>query len=150
MAAQRSKGPPPSAATSGAAGPPLDARDGQQKWRTVMVPAREAAHLLAGAGTQVPLAGHVTHDGGTVVVRLRGALTGARVPLLETVLHRLETRGRGRLTLDLRDLEAIDAAGAAMVHRSVERALVAGRTVSVLGDDVAARPDRPIPIAEAA
>ena len=115
-----------------------------------MVPAREAADLLAGADTQVPLAAHVRHDGGTVVVRLRGTLTGALVPLLETVLHRLETRGGGRLTLDLRDLGAIDAAGAAMVHRCVERALGAGRTVSVLGGDVAVRPDRPIPIAEAA
>jgi hypothetical protein len=97
----------------------------------------------ARAGTGVRLAAHVAHDGGTVVVRLRGALTGARVPLLETVLHRLETRGRGRLTLDLRDLEAIDAAGAAMVHRSVERAVGAGRTVSVLGDDVDTHPDLP-------
>jgi anti-anti-sigma regulatory factor len=115
-----------------------------------MVPAREAADLLAGADPQVPLVAHVTHDGGTVVVRLRGALAGALVPLFETVLHRLETRGRGRLTLDLRDLEVIDVAGAAMVHRSVERARGTGRNVSVLGDDVAADPARPIPIVEAA
>jgi anti-anti-sigma regulatory factor len=134
-----------------------------------MVPAREAeavdsrtavpsagptrvhlGDLLAGAATKVPLTAHVAHDGGTVVVRLRGALSGAHVPLLESVLHRLETRGRGRLTVDLRELVAIDAAGAAMVNRSVERALGTGRTVSVLGGDLAARPDRPIPTAEAA
>jgi anti-anti-sigma factor len=81
------------------------------------------------------LRAQIAHEGGRVVIRLRGALSGARVPLLETVLHRMETRGRGRLTIDLRDLDSIDAAGAAMVHRSAERALHAGRSVSVLGGD---------------
>jgi anti-anti-sigma regulatory factor len=89
--------------------------------------------------TDTTIAAHVTHEGGRVVITLRGALDDARVPLLEMVLHRLERRGRGRLTLDLRDLDAIDEAGVAMVHRSLERALHSGRAVSVLGDDVTAR-----------
>jgi anti-anti-sigma regulatory factor len=99
--------------------------------------------------TDTPLAVHVTHEGGRVVVTLRGALHEARVPLLQMVLHRLERRGRGRLTLDLRDLDAIDAAGVAMVHRSVERALSLGRSVTVLGDDVPARPSASPTTAEA-
>ena len=103
----------------------------------------------APAGTGTPLAAHVTHEGGRVVIGLRGALCGPRVPLLESVLYRLETRGRGRLTLDLRDLDAIDAAGVAMVHRSVERAVHTGRSITVLGDDVAERPGVSIPTAEA-
>ena len=108
-----------------------------------------APAVPAPAGTGTPLAAQVTHEGGRVVIRLRGALSGPRVPLLETVLYRLEKRGRGRLTLDLRDLDAIDAAGVAMVHRSVERALHAGRSISVLGADVAARPRVPRPTEEA-
>ena len=101
-----------------------------------MVPAREAESVDSRTAVP-PLAAHVTHGDGRVVVRLRGALSGPRVPLLEVVLHRLETRGRGRLTLDLRDLDAIDAAGVAMVNLSVERALDTGRSISVLGGDVA-------------
>jgi anti-anti-sigma regulatory factor len=108
-----------------------------------------APAVPAPEGPGTPLAAQVTHEGGQVVVRLRGALSGPRVPLLESVLYRLETRGRGRLTLDLRDLDAIDAAGAAMVHRSVERALHAGRSISVLGAGLATRHGASIPIAEA-
>ena len=101
------------------------------------------------ARTGTPLAAQVAHEGGRVVIRLRGALSGPRVPLLESVLYRLEKRGRGRLTVDLRDLDAIDPAGVAMVHRSVERALHTGRSISVLGADVATRPGPSIPNAEA-
>lgn len=95
------------------------------------------------AVTETPLAAHVAHEGGRVVVRLRGALTGPRVPLLESVLYRLETRGRGPLSLDLRDLDAVDAAGAAMVHRSVRRALHVGRSISVLGLELSTSPAAP-------
>jgi anti-anti-sigma regulatory factor len=115
----------------------------------VSVAIAEDLRAPASGGPGTPLAAQVTHEGGQVVVRLRGALSGPRVPLLESVLYRLETRGRGRLTLDLRDLDAIDAAGAAMVHRSVERALHAGRSISVLGAGLATRHGASIPIAEA-
>ena len=111
-----------------------------------MVPAREAESMSSVAES---LRAQVVHEGGRVVIRLRGALTGPRVPLLESVLYRLERRGRGRLTLDLRDLDAIDAAGAAMVHRSVERTLHAGRSISVLGDAAAPCPGVSVPTAEA-
>jgi hypothetical protein len=84
------------------------------------------------AGPAMHLTAHITHDEETVLLRVRGALSGPRVPLLESVVYRLEKRGRAHFILDLRDVAVIDAAGTAMVSRSEERALRAGRSIAVI------------------
>jgi len=88
------------------------------------------------------LAAHIRRERDASVVRLRGALSGSRVPLAESILHRLEKRGGGRLVLDLRELSAIDAVGAAMLLRSAERMLRAGRPTTLLGSG---EPRMPVP-----
>jgi anti-anti-sigma regulatory factor len=106
-----------------------------------MVPVHEAESIdtapasdarLGGAETQ--LAVHIAHDGDTVVVRLSGALSGPRVPLFESVVYRLEKRGRARFTVDLRRLAVLDAAGAALVRRFEERVLKAGGSITLRTD----------------
>lgn len=91
-----------------------------------------AATAAPPGGLAARLAVHIRRDGKTVVVRVRGGLSGPSVPLFETVVHRLEKRGGACLILDLRGVSVIDAAGAAMVRRSEQRALEAGRRMTVL------------------
>ena len=102
-------------------------------WRGATAPVVAAAPATA-AGAAMHLAAHITHDEETVVLRVRGALSGPRVPLLESVVYRLEKRGRAHFILDLRDVAVIDAAGTAMVSRSEERALRAGRSIAVIAN----------------
>ncbi|HTI32260.1 MAG TPA: STAS domain-containing protein [Miltoncostaea sp.] len=99
---------------------------------TATAEGRPVARAPAVADPDTPLAVHITHDDRTVSVRVSGALSGARVPLLESVVFRLEKRHRVAFVLDLRDVAVTDAAGAALVRRFEERALRTGRSVSVL------------------
>lgn len=103
-----------------------------------------ASAATPGRAAETRLAVHIAHDEDTVVVRLRGALSGPRVPLFESVVYRLEKRRRTRFILDLRDLAVLDAAGAALVRRAKERALEAGRSITVLADGRGR--DRPAPV----
>ena len=97
-----------------------------------MVPAHEVGPV---PGVVPPLAAHIVRQGDTSVVRVRGALSGLRVPFLETVVQRIEKRGGARVIVDLRDVCAIDAAGTAMLRRAAERMLQAGRSMTVIGSD---------------
>lgn len=102
-----------------------------------MVPAHEVGAVPDAAP---PLAVHIVRDGDATVIRVRGALSGLRVPLLETVVQRLEKRGRARVIVDLRDASVIDAAGAAMLRRAADRMLQAGRSMTVIERDAAEAP----------
>jgi anti-anti-sigma regulatory factor len=84
-------------------------------------------------GAPPHLAAHIARDGDASVIRVRGELSGQRVPLLETVIRRLEKRGDARLIVDLRDIMAIDDHGAEMLRQAGERVLAAGRSMTVLG-----------------
>jgi len=102
-----------------------------------MVPVHEVGPIhplttVPAGGPAARLAVHISRDVDAVVVRLRGGLSGPRVPLFETVVHRLEKRRGARLILDLRGVCVIDAAGAAMVSRAERRAVKAGRSMTVL------------------
>ncbi|MDX6556704.1 MAG: hypothetical protein QOD86_2899 [Miltoncostaeaceae bacterium] len=97
-----------------------------------MVPPHDVGPVL---GAPPHLSAHITRDGDASVVRLRGALSGPGVPLLESVLQRLEKRGVARLIVDVRDTSAIDPLGAAMLHRAAQRMLEAGRSMTVLRSD---------------
>ena len=110
-----------------------------------MVPEHELEPVPVDAAPH--LAAHIGREGDASVVRLRGALSGSRVPLAESVLHRLEKRGGGRLILDLREVSVIDAVGAAMLLRSADRMLRAGRPTTLLGSG---EPRTPVPAIDTA
>lgn len=96
-----------------------------------MVPVHEVGPVPDGVAPH--LAAHIRREGDTSVLRLRGALSGSRVSLAEAVLHRLEKRVGAGLILDLREVSVIDAMGSAMLRRSAERMLQAGRPMTLLG-----------------
>ncbi len=102
-----------------------------------MVPANEVGPVPDAAA---PLAAHIVREGDASVVRVRGALSGLRVPFLETVVQRLEKRGAARLIVDLREVSVIDDAGAAMLRRAADRMLQAGRSMTVIERDSAETP----------
>ena len=102
-----------------------------------MVPAHELGPVPDAAP---PLAAHIVREGDASVIRVRGALSGLRVPFLETVVQRLEKRGGARLIVDLREVSAIDEAGAAMLRRAADRMLQAGRSMTVIERPAAEAP----------
>jgi anti-anti-sigma regulatory factor len=73
----------------------------------------------------------ITGDDHAVTVRLRGELSGLSVPLLESVLHRLEARGPALVVLDIRELTVIDRSGAGLVRRAKRRGRLAGRPLQL-------------------
>jgi anti-anti-sigma regulatory factor len=94
-----------------------------------MAPAREVGPV---PDAVPPLMAHIAREGDASVLRVRGALSGLRVPFLESVVQRLEKRGDARLIVDLREVSVTDAAGAAMLRRAAERMLRAGRSMTVI------------------
>ena len=102
-----------------------------------MVPPHEVGPV---PGASPPLAAHIARQGNASVVRVRGSLSGWRVPFLEILIQRLEKRGDARVTIDLREISAIDSAGAAMLRRAAERMLRSERSLTVLEREGTATP----------
>lgn len=68
---------------------------------------------------------------GSARVVLHGELDIAGVPLLEGEWERIEQRGKQLVTLDLKGLTFIDAAGLGAILSAADRASEAGRTLSL-------------------